>query len=143
MKPASPSPEGEETSGINAATVDPAIFNRATYLERLMDDEELARTIIKSYLEDLPGQIKQLQDYVIALDLPQIRRQAHLIKGGAANLSADALYKHSAALELAGKDGDPARMAVLMAELEHHFEALARVLRQEIARPEQTGSHTK
>jgi hypothetical protein len=42
------------------------------------------------------------------------------------------LCKHSAALELAGKDGDPATMAVLLAELEGHFEALARVLKQEI-----------
>ena len=114
-------------------TADARVFNRAEFMERLMGDEELARSIIASYLEDLPGQIQQLKDYVAAGDMPQIRRQAHLIKGAAANLSGTELSALTLALELAGKAGQPEVITARMAELDGTFMALADALRKELA----------
>ena len=111
------------------------VFNRAAFLERLMNDEQLARTIIESFLEDLPVQVKHLKDAVAGGDIRQIERQAHTIKGASSNLGGEALCALALGLELACKAGDTALVAARMAELDARFDALMSALRKETASP--------
>ena len=124
-------PEGN-TAEQKAGAGEPPIFNRAAFMERVMNDEELARVIIAAALEDLPNQIKLLKNYVAAKEGQRIERQAHAIKGATANLGGEALSAIALALERAGKAGDMTAITARMAELDHQFEALVSALKNEL-----------
>lgn len=86
-----------------AVLVNDGVFHESDLLGRLMGDRELAREIVAGFLEDIPIQVRKLKDMVSRGDAAGARRQAHAIKGAAANIGAPALRK--AALELEDKWG--------------------------------------
>jgi CheY-like chemotaxis protein/HPt (histidine-containing phosphotransfer) domain-containing protein len=108
------------------------IFDREGMLARLMDDEELARMIIKGFLEDIPRQILALKGYIEAGDIPNAERQAHTIKGASANVGGDAMLAVALGMELAGKAGDLNAVKSSMAELEVQFVLLNQVMIKEL-----------
>jgi PAS domain S-box-containing protein len=101
-----------------------AVWNRADMLRRMMGDEDLARLIVEAFLSDIPKQIEVLREVLAQEDAPAARRQAHTIKGAAANMSADGLRTVALKIEnaAANEDLDDVRSGVK--ELEMHFEQL-------------------
>ena len=97
-----------------------------------MDDEELARMIIKGFLEDIPRQILALKGYIEAGDIPNAERQAHTIKGASANVGGDAMLAVALGMELAGKAGDLNAVKASMAKLEVQFDLLNQVMIKEL-----------
>ena len=87
--------------------VELAVFNREDFVRRMMDDEELARTIAVGFLANLPELIRVLKDWAAKHDLEAVRKQAHQIKGAAANVGAERLRSVALEIEKAGKAGDP------------------------------------
>jgi len=112
---------------------EPAVFNRRAFMQRMMNDEQLAHMIIETFLGDMPAQIKQLKSHVLARETQRIGRQAHKIKGASSNVGGEALSASAAALEQAAKTGDPAQIAARTAELDAQLEALMEALRNELA----------
>ena len=106
------------------------IFNAEDLLKRLMGDEELARPIVVGFLNDIHKQILALKDYLAHGDVPSVQRQAHTIKGAAANVSCNNLRDAALEMEKAGKGGDLERAAVLMPRIEEHFEVLRETLKR-------------
>jgi HPt (histidine-containing phosphotransfer) domain-containing protein len=100
-------------------------------MNRMMNDKELARAVIEGFLEDLPGQIKQLKSYAAAGDVQHVEQQAHKIKGASATVGGEALRAVAAALEQAGKAGDLAAVAARTAELDAQFTALKGAMQNE------------
>ena len=90
------------------------VFDRAGMLERLMQDEDLARVVTESFLDDIPRQIEALRGYIEAWDAPGAERQAHTIKGSSANVSGEALRALAAEMEKAGQAGDLGSVAARM-----------------------------
>jgi len=133
-------PEGgtAEKAAIVSRKEEIPVFNRFDFMERLMNDEELARAIIETFLEDLPAQIKQLKEAVTTGEAQSVERQAHKIKGASANLGGEALRALASAIEQAGKAGDMALIASRMAELDDRFDALMRALKNEISAQRKT-----
>ncbi|MBM9536349.1 PAS domain S-box protein [Desulfobulbus alkaliphilus] len=80
------------------------VWDKKGMVARLMDDEQLARTIVAGFLEDLPRQLAALVTAVAAGDGPEIKRLAHTIKGSAANVGCDGLREAAAALEITATD---------------------------------------
>jgi PAS domain S-box-containing protein len=111
----------------------PAVFEREALLERLMGDEELAQTVLGHFLEDIPHQIRTLRDLLDAENTAGVERQAHTIKGAAANIGAEALRAVALQMEEAGKTGDLAAVRACASDLEMQFEwlkdAIARTAR--------------
>jgi HPt (histidine-containing phosphotransfer) domain-containing protein len=101
-------------------------------LSRLLEDEELARTVAAGFLDDIPKQIAALNGYLAAGDAPSAERQAHTIKGASANVGGDALCALSFEIEKAGKIGDLAAVKARMAELEAEFGRLQQAMRKEL-----------
>ena len=62
-------------------------------LARLMEDEDLAKMVVESFLEDIPRQIDSLKVYLEAGDATGAERQAHTIKGASANVGGERLLK--------------------------------------------------
>jgi two-component system sensor histidine kinase/response regulator len=87
-------------------TADVAIFDREAFLERVMDDAELACEIVRGFLADMPTQIEELASAVAAGDGRLAEQQAHKIKGAAASLGGKALSEKAFEMENAGEAGD-------------------------------------
>ena len=114
---------GEETT---------PVFDRSGLMERLMDDEELARMVIAGFLEDIPVQIQALKEYLDKDDAAGAHRQAHTIKGASANIGGEALRELAFEMEKKGKEGDLTGVRSRMGALERQFKLLKAVLMKEL-----------
>ena len=93
--------------------------------------EELARTVMTGFLEDIPRQIAALKGCLDAGDAAGVERLAHSIRGAAANVGGEALCMTVFAVETAGKAGDLATAKARMAEMETQFERLRLAMTRE------------
>ena len=62
-----------------------AIFNMEALLRRLMGDRQLAGTIVKGFLQDVPSQLNNLRARLDQSDAPGARRQAHAAQGSSSH----------------------------------------------------------
>ena len=108
------------------------IFDREGMLTRLMDDEDLAKMVIKGFLEDIPRQILALKGYIEAGDIPNAERQAHTIKGASANVGGERLRAVAFEMEKAAKAGELRATGGYIPELEAQFAALNKVMTKEL-----------
>jgi HPt (histidine-containing phosphotransfer) domain-containing protein len=117
---------------LSKSSSSPVIFDKAALKQRLMDDDELVGLVIAGFLEDIPLQIQALKSYLEAGDATGAERQAHTIKGAAANIGGEALRGIAYELEKLGKSGDLLAVQERMGELEAQFARLRDVLAKEI-----------
>jgi CheY-like chemotaxis protein len=119
------------------------IFDEAALLARVMQDRDLARTIVRGFLKDIPGQIDSLERYLQQNDAPAAYRQAHTIKGAAATVSGEALREIADQVEADGRAGRLSPMKDRLPALRSGFDALKSVMEAsplltEPRRPEST-----
>ncbi|MCX5814474.1 MAG: PAS domain S-box protein [Proteobacteria bacterium] len=100
------------------------IFDKAGMMARLMDDENLARKVVKGFLDDLPRQIAALKEYLKAGDVVQAERQAHTIKGASANVGGEALRAIAFEMEKVAKVGGLESVTARLPELDSRFALL-------------------
>jgi len=93
------------------------IFNEVDFFARVMNNHEFAKRIITSFVEDIPKQIRKLEQCVAQNDCDVAMRQAHTIKGSAANVGADDLSALAFEMEKAAKAQD-------LASINTHIPAL-------------------
>ena len=116
-----------------AMEAETGLFNEAELLERLMGDEDLVKTVVAAFLEDAPRQIAGLKQALAEGDLTRAQRQAHTLKGAAANLSAGRLCQAALEIEKLGEGGavTAAALAASLAklpQLETELELLKTIL---------------
>ncbi|EKD89037.1 MAG: hypothetical protein ACD_34C00224G0005 [uncultured bacterium] len=110
------------------------VFDKNTFIERVMGDIPLAQSIISIFLKDIPIQIRVLQDYLSKDDMAGAERQAHSIKGAAANIGADKLKILASDIESSGKkDGGKQAMLEQIPGLISQFNELQHVLEKGIS----------
>lgn len=100
----------------------PVIFDEQDLIERLTDDAELAETIIDGFLKDVPTQIDILKTCLEKGDIAGVRRQAHSVKGAAANVGATSLQTAAAQIEEAAEKKELSEAAVRFPRLEEQLE---------------------
>lgn len=108
---------------------DLTIFNRREFLTRLMDDEELAMRIIAAYLEDTPHRLQLLKHFVLREDFQGVLRQAHAIKGAAANISSQSVHDIAQEIEALARKEDLGALKTHLDKLENQFSHLERRLK--------------
>ena len=108
------------------------IFDKNSFLDRLMGDEDLATKIIKGFIEDSLRQIGILKEAFDNRDTNMIYCKAHSLKGAAANISATALKELAYQIEIAGETGDLIKAASLIPKLDIQFEVLKKSLTLEL-----------
>ncbi|MGO9147148.1 MAG: PAS domain S-box protein [Desulfomonilia bacterium] len=79
--PGRPSPVTELESALNAESV----FDTADLLDRFDGDEELVRTVLSAFFQDIPNTVSQLRVALEKADAPGIGLHAHTIKGASGN----------------------------------------------------------
>lgn len=94
----------------------PMDFEKA--LNEFQGDKALLMEVLKGFVLNVRGQIEIIQQALMAQDAERVRREAHSIKGGAANLRADELTRIAFELEKIGKSGDLERGIEILEKLE-------------------------
>ena len=117
------------------AAIDPAhVFHERDLLERLMGDVDLVHTILQGFLGDIPIQLAKLKSFVLEGDAVAAQRQAHTIKGAAANVGAPGLRDAALELEELSQAKDLKRVADGLPGLEAEFRSLEAVLLRKVSR---------
>jgi PAS domain S-box-containing protein len=80
----------------------PSPVDRAALLARLGGDEDLMRDVARLFLEDCQERLEAIKSAIDQRDADRLRREAHTLKGAAANLSADELTEAARVLESMG-----------------------------------------
>jgi CheY-like chemotaxis protein/HPt (histidine-containing phosphotransfer) domain-containing protein len=125
---------GKSEHATSASNKEPKIpvFDRAGMLARLMDDEDLVKAVAESFLEDIPRQINALRSFLETGDIGSSERQAHNIKGAAANVGGEVLRVVAYEIEKTAKAGDLGTAISVMADLEVQFDALKEAMVNEL-----------
>jgi PAS domain S-box-containing protein len=107
------------------------VFDRAGVMQRLEGDRELASAIMEVFLDDLPRQIECMKDLVARRDAHGAGRQAHSIKGAAANVGGERMRRVAQEMEKAGDEGDLIGVVSRLGDLETEFRLLRDALERE------------
>jgi CheY-like chemotaxis protein len=92
-----------ETSALRQVPAEPMDFARA--LEEFEGNREFLTGLLEKFLENVRAQLGTLREAMDRADAEILRREAHSIKGGAANLAAAELSSAAAELEKTAKSG--------------------------------------
>ncbi|MBZ5592429.1 MAG: response regulator [Acidobacteriia bacterium] len=112
-------------------TIQKPIWDKAGLLDRIMDDPELAKTAVETFLGDIPQQIQALKDYLEANDVSGVESQAHTIKGASATVGGEALCALAFEIENASRAGDLRSVAGSLDDLEREFVRLKEAMTTE------------
>jgi len=122
-------PTGAAPAATGAASEEAApIFDECSLLNRLMNDRELASTILGGFLQDCPLQLALLSARLSEADAPGTRGQAHKIKGAAASVAAGVLRSLALEMERAATGGDLQRVSALLPRATEEYERFKGVL---------------
>jgi two-component system sensor histidine kinase/response regulator len=103
-------------------------FDKSLLLERLEGDEKIYEEIIRLFLEDVPGQIRSLQEAVSGGDGAMAERQAHTLKGASGNVGALGLQKVAQETEMACRAGNMEKAIEKLGMIKTEFEELKKSL---------------
>ncbi len=116
--------EKPESFGINEN-----IFNKEEFLDRMMDDEDLAALITAEFRKNTPNLINQLSEFISSDNPVEAGHTAHSIKGSAANIGAEKLCETVFEMEQAGKNGNIPRLLELLPQLKLEYAELENALK--------------
>jgi len=123
--PESNTVQSARLSGTTSNFVQPhLIWDEAGMLDRMMGDKDLAKIILEGFIADLPKQIEMLEQYVQSNDISGCERQAHTIKGAAANVGGTALSEIAASMEQIVKNGALNVFSTKITQLREMFDIL-------------------
>jgi two-component system, sensor histidine kinase and response regulator len=138
---APPSPEAAiasppGTGGEPPPKVGASVFDSAALSNRLMGDPALVERILRGFLGDIPGRLRDLQAARQGGELALVERLAHTVKGAAANVGAMALSAAAKAAEQAARGGDAGSIGALVDEVVARFEEFEEAATDRLAETE-------
>ena len=101
------------------------LWNRAALVERMLDDQQLAARVVAAFLRDTPSLIETLEARLAEGDVTAVERQAHQIKGAAANIGGETLEHLARQMESAARGGQLEVARGLLSDFKSQFECLA------------------
>jgi two-component system, sensor histidine kinase and response regulator len=116
------SPQTEEATEVEE------VLDTESLLEELDDDKEMLQTMLQMFEKDAAVRLPKLRQAVTDGDAVTIANEAHALKGGVGNFFADSAIEAANALESAGRSGDLADAASLLAKLEGELSRVQQAL---------------
>jgi signal transduction histidine kinase/CheY-like chemotaxis protein/HPt (histidine-containing phosphotransfer) domain-containing protein len=124
--------EADGTSDLDIP--DPSVLDMGDALERFDGDREFFGEVLEDFLESGSVQVRILEQAVRDGDYERLEREAHSLKGAAANLSASRLSKIALELEIMGRthslDGAESRIR----DIEREIESIQRLVLEPMKR---------
>ena len=96
-----------------------------TALEEFEGDEDFLKEVLNGFLDNVNSQIRTIRQALSEGDAETVRKEAHAIKGGAANLTADELSGIAFELENVGKSANLNTGSAILEELENAYSRLS------------------
>jgi PAS domain S-box-containing protein len=109
-------------------------FNPEALRANLMEDKQLIAAAIRTFLDEMPGQIEILSQLIKQGQTQKGGVQAHKIKGASGYVAAGAFQKTAFKMEVAGKAGDLREVEQLLPEIGEQFSRLKSDLEDYAAR---------
>ena len=97
------------------------VLDLAGLMERVMDDKDLAKTILGNFPEDISQRIRALKAFLETGDRAGAEREAHSIKGASASVGGEALRAEAFEIEKAARAGDLASADMRLTGLIQRF----------------------
>ncbi len=94
------------------------------YVNRMGGNREIAISIIKGFIENIPSQLQNIAEAIKSKDTEIVDREAHSIKGGALNVFASDMMEAAKALETHAKSGNLQNAAALLKNIRGEYERL-------------------
>lgn len=104
------------------------IFDREEFLDRLMDDEDIARMLLERFMEEIPSHIDELRMVMESGDAEKVHMKAHNIRGVAGNLGACRLSAVAEAAEKSADSGDIRNLPELVGMIEAELTELKKAI---------------
>ena len=98
-----------------------SLFDQEAFMDRILDDRELAREIIGVFIDSTSQKIMQIREQLTSGNNEHIFRYAHAIKGTSANTGCLSLSETAARLEKASRNDDRPKIAELTTALEEQY----------------------
>jgi len=100
-------------------------------MERLLDDEDLAKMIQDRFLADIPQRIQALKAFLESDDVSGVEFQAHTVKGTSANVGGELVSAVASEMEKAATAKDLTAAGAFMTEQERQFDRLKEAMQMD------------
>ncbi|OKH18289.1 Hpt domain-containing protein [[Limnothrix rosea] IAM M-220] len=97
-------------------------------MEIVSDDVEVLKDVLKSFLEDAPKLLQEMQNGLLSQDLETIERNAHTLKSNSRLFRAKIFAEQCQALEDNARQSNWSSVTVQVPKLCQNFQVIARVL---------------
>jgi len=114
----------------NTVTSQPIDLDRA--LNEFMGEKKVLNGLLNEFIAKVRSQIRSIRQAFLSLDFTEIAKEAHSIKGGAANLTANKVAGMASALEKAADLQQVDLVKNLAGELEEQFQQLENYLERQL-----------
>ncbi len=101
LQPSTPSADSSQQA--NEEAPDRSVFDPKELMQRALEDPELARMFVESFLDDIPAQLQNVEHALEAGDAETAARLVHSIKGAASSVAAQTLSEIALDMEQAAK----------------------------------------
>jgi signal transduction histidine kinase/CheY-like chemotaxis protein len=98
-----------------------------------LTDDPRSEKLIRLFLSRFPDQLAELGKTIDKADAPEVRAQAHKLKGGCLALGASIMAKLAEKLQKDAEAGNLTQAAELVADLRTHYQAVEDLLKKELA----------
>ncbi len=115
---------------MNEDTSNIVIFDKADFLHRMMNDEELAVEIMSEYLVDMEEQLRRLKSSAETEEMSVLVRLAHTVKGASANVGAKEVQATALKAEKAAASANRPEFLSLVPLIESAFQGLKGQLKE-------------
>jgi len=112
---------------------EPSVWDRDTFLQRLLNDESLATEVLSAFLSDIPKKTELLESAFATDDRAAASDLSHAIKGAASAVGADALRNVALAMEHALEENDREHARSLLPRIREEWNTLTRMIERWIA----------
>jgi HPt (histidine-containing phosphotransfer) domain-containing protein len=99
-------------------------WNAAALLARVGGDEEIARELVRLFMNECPRMLEAVRKSVAARCAVEIKRSAHLLKGSVSNFTETGPATAALELECIGRDERLDDAPAALARLEQELDAL-------------------
>ena len=104
------------------------ILDKEDLLNRFLGDEDLAKDILKEYMDDAKNLIAALKEALNNGDAAFVRNHAHSLKGASANVSAIAMQKTAKQIEIAAANGNLEQVSAAILRLDENLVELKKLI---------------
>lgn len=104
------------------------VFDKVGMMSRLMGDEDLAITLITTFIDDVAGKIDALEEELAHGNISEVERYAHMMKGASGSLGGKRFSVLAKIIEKDAHDGNVETINPHLVELRTSFFALKKAM---------------